>query len=129
MKLQPSLEHGRVRERLMRPVLKTEMGSEPARVGSNPTSSAMIADVAQQAERSPCKGRVAGSNPCHRLQRFMAWPRGEAAGCNPAHTGSNPVAMSKCGTTSARGAQQPSKLMIAEFDSPGPLHFRRRWRR
>jgi hypothetical protein len=73
MKLQPSLEHGRVRERLMRPVLKTEMGSEPARVGSNPTSSAMIADVAQQAERSPCKGRVAGSNPCHRLQRFMAW--------------------------------------------------------
>ena len=28
----------------------------------------------------------------------------------------------ECGDTSARGAQQPSKLKIAEFDSPSSLH-------
>lgn len=28
------------------------------------------------------------------------------------------------GSTSVRGAQQPSKLTTAEFDSPDPLHIR-----
>ncbi len=33
----------------------------------------------------------------------------------------HPLRLKNSGTTSARGAQQPSKLKIAEFDSPGPL--------
>ena len=58
------------------------------------------ADVAQLVEHHLAKVRVAGSNPVVRSQRAAAaglmveWPRGEAAACKAAYTGSNPVSTS-----------------------------------
>ena len=56
------------------------------------------ADVAQLVERNLAKVEVAGSNPVIRSEGVAAptveWPRGEAAACKAAYTGSNPVSTS-----------------------------------
>ena len=58
------------------------------------------ADVAQLVERNLAKVEVAGSSPVVRseakihLPSTVEWPRGEAAACKAAYTGSNPVSTS-----------------------------------
>ena len=58
------------------------------------------ADVAQLVERNLAKVEVAGSSPVVRseakgnLPSLVEWPRGEAAACKAAYTGSNPVSTS-----------------------------------
>lgn len=56
------------------------------------------ADVAQLVERNLAKVEVAGSSPVIRSEGLAAptveWPRGEAAACKAAYTGSNPVSTS-----------------------------------
>src|SRR4051794_10945881 len=58
------------------------------------------ADVAQLVERNLAKVEVAGSSPVVRSEAKMSlpstveWPRGEAAACKAAYTGSNPVSTS-----------------------------------
>jgi hypothetical protein len=56
------------------------------------------ADVAQLVERNLAKVEVAGSRPVIRSEGVAAptveWPRGEAAACKAAYTGSNPVSTS-----------------------------------
>ena len=58
----------------------------------------MHADVAQLVERNLAKVEVAGSSPVIRSEGLTAftveWPRGEAAACKAAYTGSNPVSTS-----------------------------------
>ena len=58
----------------------------------------MYADVAQLVERNLAKVEVAGSSPVIRSEGLTAftveWPRGEAAACKAAYTGSNPVSTS-----------------------------------
>ena len=58
----------------------------------------MHADVAQLVERNLAKVEVAGSSPVIRSEGMTAftveWPRGEAAACKAAYTGSNPVSTS-----------------------------------
>ena len=60
-------------------------------------------DVAQLVERNLAKVEVAGSNPVIRSEGVAAptveWPRGEAAACKAAYTGSNPVSTSVESTT------------------------------
>jgi hypothetical protein len=74
------------------------------------------ADVAQLVERNLAKVEVAGSRPVIRSEGLTAftveWPRGEAAACKAAYTGSNPVSTSTTenpsntpSTTSGRLAQ------------------------
>ena len=62
------------------------------------TNSACNADVAQLVERNLAKVEVAGSSPVIRSEGLTAftveWPRGEAAACKAAYTGSNPVSTS-----------------------------------
>ena len=57
------------------------------------------ADVAQLVERNLAKVEVAGSSPVIRSEGLTAftveWPRGEAAACKAAYTGSNPVSTSE----------------------------------
>jgi hypothetical protein len=55
------------------------------------------ADVAQLVERNLAKVEVAGSSPVVRSEArafAVEWPRGEAAACKAAYTGSNPVSTS-----------------------------------
>lgn len=57
------------------------------------------ADVAQLVERNLAKVEVAGSRPVIRSEDqktafTVEWPRGEAAACKAAYTGSNPVSTS-----------------------------------
>ena len=58
------------------------------------------ADVAQLVARHLAKVKVAGSNPVVRSEvgqwadAAVEWPRGEAAACKAAYTGSNPVSTS-----------------------------------
>ena len=60
------------------------------------------ADVAQLVERNLAKVEVAGSSPVVRsegnLPSTVEWPRGEAAACKAAYTGSNPVSTSRLNT-------------------------------
>ena len=63
------------------------------------------ADVAQLVEHHLAKVRVAGSNPVVRSEETrglrhltcnsVEWPRGEAAACKAAYTGSIPVSTSQ----------------------------------
>ena len=56
------------------------------------------AGIAQLVERNLAKVEVAGSSPVIRSEGLTAftveWPRGEAAACKAAYTGSNPVSTS-----------------------------------
>ena len=75
---------------------------EHAKRGSRATARA---DVAQLVERNLAKVEVAGSNPVIRSEGVAAptveWPRGEAAACKAAYTGSNPVSTSSSTRTAA----------------------------
>ena len=57
------------------------------------------ADIAQLVERNLAKVEVAGSSPVVRSEGSqpspVEWPRGEAAACKAAYTGSNPVSTSR----------------------------------
>ena len=78
----------------------------------NDTNSACSADVAQLVERNLAKVEVAGSSPVIRSEGLTAftveWPRGEAAACKAAYTGSNPVSTSETRTLSRTQHHQHS---------------------
>ena len=74
------------------------------------------ADVAQLVERNLAKVEVAGSSPVVRseakihLPSTVEWPRGEAAACKAAYTGSNPVS-----TSITKDPQRAIGAVVARF--------------
>ena len=77
----------------------------------------MYADVAQLVERNLAKVEVAGSSPVIRSEGLTAftveWPRGEAAACKAAYTGSNPVSTST--RTNPKAPPRAIGAVVARF--------------